>query len=617
MPDPTPTRCARPRRLAAMLALTAATSIAAAGAPAAAATVPAAVTAALPDAVTAALPVTVTAPTAPAPVVPPGPAGLPAGIERPAAYVPSNDCDPVAKPGTVRLGDLLKATYGSYYRTVETCAPGPRSTSEHFDGRAVDFFLNVRDATQSAQASAFLSWLTAPDAAGNAFANARRLGVMYVIWNDKIWATYRASEGWRPYSNCASTPASSSDTNCHRNHIHISMSWEGAMGRTSYWTRTVAGQDFGPCRVPDLNWAPRYAGFNPNPCASYPTVVAPSGSSALLTTLVTNSGMDLRYGSSGPVVSAVQTALGVSATGAFDSRTQSALSAWQSRHQVAATGVMDPATWRAMLKAFGFGAPPSTGGVHGFDADGIADVLAVTSTGSLRLYRGDGAGYVTGGSQIGAGWNMFDTVFSPGDFSGDGKADLVARTPAGALFLYRGNGVGGFTGGGVQIGSGWNMYDTVFSPGDFTGDGRPDLLGRTPAGALYLYRGNGAGGFTGGGVQIGSGWNMFDMVLGAGDFTGDGRPDLFGRTPSGALYLYRGNGAGGFTGGGVQVGAGWGIYRTVFSAGDLNRDGHVDIVGVKGDGSFIVYAGDSSGRFTLAGRGAGTGWTFPAVFAVS
>src|SRR5690242_14126424 len=122
MPDPTPTRCAPPRRLAAMLALTAATSIAAAGAPAAAATVPAtvpaAVSATLPDAVTSTLPVTVTAPTDPAPVVPPGPAGLPPGIERPAAYVPSNDCDPVAKPGTVRLGDLLKATYGSYYRTV-------------------------------------------------------------------------------------------------------------------------------------------------------------------------------------------------------------------------------------------------------------------------------------------------------------------------------------------------------------------------------------------------------------------------------------------------------------------------------------------------------------------
>ena len=554
MPASTQTRRARSRTFAsAMLALCVATTVTVAGA-------------ATPAAAADTQPTTGTVEsTAPAPVVPPGPAGMPTGIERPAAYVPSNDCDQVAKPGTVRLGDLLKATYGSYYNTVSTCTPGPGSTSEHFDGRAIDYFLNVRDATQSAQASAFLSWLTAPDAAGNSFANARRLGVMYVIWNNKIWATYRASEGWRPYSNCASTPATSSDTNCHRNHIHISMSWEGAMGRTSYWTKTVAAQDFGPCRVPDLNWAPRYTSFNPNQCPSYPTVSAPSGSSSLLTTLVTNSGMDLRYGSTGPVVTAVQTALNVSATGAFYGQTRTALTAWQSAHQVAASGVMDPPTWRAMLKAFGKATPPSARGVHGFDADGIADVLAVTSTGSLRLYRGNGAGYVNGG---------------------------------------------------VQIGAGWNIFNTVFSPGDFTGDGNPDLLARTPAGALVLYRGNGAGGFSGGGVRIGAGWNMFNMVIGVGDFTGDGKPDLFGRTPSGALYLYRGNGAGGFASGGVPIGGGWGIFRTIF-AGDLNHDGNVDIVGIKADGSFTVYAGDSSGRFTQGGRRAGTGWTFPTVFAVS
>ncbi|EAX0569006.1 hypothetical protein WX77_25030, partial [Salmonella enterica] len=32
-----------------------------------------------------------------------------------------------------------------------------------------------------------------------------------------------------------------------------------------------------------------------------------------------------------------------------------------------------------------------------------------------------------------------------GDFDGDGKADLVARKPNGELWLYSGNGTGGFT----------------------------------------------------------------------------------------------------------------------------------------------------------------------------
>jgi len=48
-------------------------------------------------------------------------------------------------------------------------------------------------------------------------------------------------------------------------------------------------------------------------------------------------------------------------------------------------------------------------------------------------------------------------VFSPGDFTGDGRADILAINSSGALFLYRGNGLGGFTGAGTQIGNGWTF----------------------------------------------------------------------------------------------------------------------------------------------------------------
>ena len=103
--------------------------------------------------------------------------------------------------------------------------------------------------------------------------------------------------------------------------------------------------------------------------------------------------------------------------------------------------------------------------------------------------------------------------FSIHDFTGDGKADLLATTSTGDLYLYRGNGLGGFTGGGTRIGSGWNVFAKVFSPGDFTGDGKADLLAETSTGDLYLYHGNGLGGFTGGSTRIGSGWNVFANVF--------------------------------------------------------------------------------------------------------
>ena len=52
--------------------------------------------------------------------------------------------------------------------------------------------------------------------------------------------------------------------------------------------------------------------------------------------------------------------------------------------------------------------------------------------------------------------------FSIHDFTGDGKADLLAETSTGDLYLYHGNGLGGFTGGSTRIGSGWNVFANVF-----------------------------------------------------------------------------------------------------------------------------------------------------------
>ena len=57
------------------------------------------------------------------------------------------------------------------------------------------------------------------------------------------------------------------------------------------------------------------------------------------------------------------------------------------------------------------------------------------------------------------------------------------------------------------------MFNTVIGAGDLTSDGRSDLLARTPAGKLYLYRGNGTGGFAAPGQVVGTGWQVFNSVL--------------------------------------------------------------------------------------------------------
>jgi peptidoglycan hydrolase-like protein with peptidoglycan-binding domain len=288
-----------------------------------------------------------------APPVPATPTGLPTALEGLSPYVPPTSCDAKSRVGALKLAQLLQATYGATYGLARSCTSATSPSSEHSDGRAVDSFFNVRNATERAEASALITWLLAKDAAGNPYANARRLGVMYIIWNDKMWSSYRTSEGWRPYSTCATTPASSYDTACHRNHIHFSLSWEGATGRTSFWTKQVAPVDWGPCRLPDLNWAMGWSAPNANRCASYPVVKAPAGASALLKEMVPRSGMVLRPGMSGTAVTTLQKALGVSATGNFASTTTARLKSWQSAHHLPVTGITWPATWRALLAANG------------------------------------------------------------------------------------------------------------------------------------------------------------------------------------------------------------------------------------------------------------------------
>jgi len=289
-------------------------------------------------------------PAAAAAATPPVPAGLPAAADPFTDYVPASGCDSRPKTGTVKLLSLLQQTYpGVASGTVHTCLTGTLATSEHYDGRAIDFMLSIRNATQMDQVTALVNWLLATDANGQAYANARRLGVMYLVWNDHIWGAYSADMGWRPYGNCANTPEISMDATCHRNHIHLSLSWNGAMGRTSFWTMTIPAADYGPCRAGDLNWADRYSVPRATACPRYARLSAPAGSSTVMQNLVKYSGINRRLGEQGPVVSALQAALGVTQTGTFDSATDQAVRAFKAQHGLTVDGVVGAAAWRALL----------------------------------------------------------------------------------------------------------------------------------------------------------------------------------------------------------------------------------------------------------------------------
>jgi hypothetical protein len=153
-----------------------------------------------------------------------------------ARYVAPAVCAKGAQVGTLALRSLLIATYPTRptISTYRACT-GTTSSDDHQEGRALDWMMSAANAGDRALASTFFSWLFATDKYGNTYANARRLGVEYIIWNRQMWRAYNTAVGWQPYTG--SVP--------HTDHIHISLSWDGAKKLTTWWNPSLSMQS--PC----------------------------------------------------------------------------------------------------------------------------------------------------------------------------------------------------------------------------------------------------------------------------------------------------------------------------------------------------------------------------------
>lgn len=255
----------------------------------------------------------------------------------PTPWTSEKGCDSTVKPGPKRLSDLIAGTWGTFggFGTDRTC----HATSEdgHDDYRAVDWMATSKNSTQKAAAESFIAWLTAKDAQGDPAAMARRLGVMYVIWNNRMWRSYahngNPAGSWETYLSCGSSSWATStyDTTCHRNHVHVSLTPDGAWARTSYWTTSTtlsSGTPTGPrnaCATVTGGTLCRHWGADrietsiaasqdAFPAADSAQVAVLAGSTAWADAL---SGTPLARAQGGPVL--------LTATGALDSRVRTEL----------------------------------------------------------------------------------------------------------------------------------------------------------------------------------------------------------------------------------------------------------------------------------------------------
>ncbi|MEI9952697.1 MAG: VCBS repeat-containing protein [Pseudomonadota bacterium] len=215
--------------------------------------------------------------------------------------------------------------------------------------------------------------------------------------------------------------------------------------------------------------------------------------------------------------------------------------------------------------------------VGDYNNDHRSDLIVVTSSGSYEyLGRADGGfTYVWYNSA-----RLGNARLTAGDFNGDHASDLII-TKGNSSSLYKGvaGPYGGFV-ADVWVSTSY-PYGSEFYPGDFTGDGKVDVIARNNTDARELI-GQATGGFTTNYAWVHSEYrfgtgNQIQFI--PGDYNGDGKWDLVIADGSGAK-LYPAFKTTSSTGFGAST---WFItdasaYFSVFKRGDFSGDGKDDLL---------------------------------------
>ncbi|MFE9736635.1 FG-GAP repeat domain-containing protein [Streptomyces sp. NPDC006477] len=263
--------------------------------------------------------------------------------------------------------------------------------------------------------------------------------------------------------------------------------------------------------------------------------------------------------------------------GGFDGGTAAQLGSYTWRMTARTAYDLGPAYERSgTLTVVGPHAP------HGFTNSSSPDLL-IKDGGSLTAY--DGKQVVSKINppvpewRLGSGWDAYDQIVTPGNTGGAPNADVLGRDRSGVLWQHLGTGdVKNPFAPRTRVGTGWQAYRLLTGGSDLTGDGRPDLVGIDSAGVQWLHKGTGSWSKPfAARVRVGGGWGVYNLVTTTGNIAGGPAGDLVARDRNGVLWLHLGKGDGTFAPR-TRIGGGWSQFSSIAAVGDADRDGRPDLV---------------------------------------
>ncbi|MCJ2194796.1 M23 family metallopeptidase [Kaistella montana] len=142
--------------------------------------------------------------------------GTPGGEPDPVDGDPDRMVDDPTSDGqiTARMLHLYTQTIAAFPDTSWACySPRPGTVSEHPLGRACDGTFGNAIGGAATGPALDLGW----QVTNWTREHADTLGIDYLIWQNQIWSTARADEGWRPYERGTDV------TTRHDDHLHVTV----------------------------------------------------------------------------------------------------------------------------------------------------------------------------------------------------------------------------------------------------------------------------------------------------------------------------------------------------------------------------------------------------------